>query len=205
MPAGDEIPPDLPQIGDELAGQYEILGVIATGGRGTLLQARQKSLRRTVAIKVLTEVAKDRSAVERFLREARAAGQISEPHVVSIYDCGFAAPGPRAKEWLRTEAGVPFLVMECMRGLEDMVSRLHARLIVSRHSVEIEHLSTSHGTFVNGLQVQGKRTLKENDRILIGTSIMKLTKKGSPQPPKSDSLTLGRTGTGRIAKPLGGR
>lgn len=41
-----------------------------------------------------------------------------------------------------------------------------------------------YGTFVNGLQVHAKQTLKENDRILIGTSIMKLIKKGNPQPGK---------------------
>jgi pSer/pThr/pTyr-binding forkhead associated (FHA) protein len=41
----------------------------------------------------------------------------------------------------------------------------------------LETLSSTNGTFVNGFQVRDKTTLKENDRVLIGTSIMKLTKK----------------------------
>ncbi|HEY3256164.1 MAG TPA: FHA domain-containing protein, partial [Polyangiaceae bacterium] len=66
--------------------------------------------------------------------------------------------------------------------VEEMVSRLHARLTVSQAGVVIENLSSTNGTFVNGFQVRDKTLLKENDRVLIGTSIMKLSKKGS-QPP----------------------
>ncbi|MEI9949017.1 MAG: serine/threonine-protein kinase [Pseudomonadota bacterium] len=118
MAADDEIPWDLPQVGDELAGQYEILGVLARGGMGIVLRARQKSLRRTVALKFILQALEEPTAVERFLREARAAGRISEPHVVSIYDCGFAARGAQPTEWLRADAGTPFIVMEHMRGLD---------------------------------------------------------------------------------------
>ncbi|MEI9940957.1 MAG: FHA domain-containing serine/threonine-protein kinase [Pseudomonadota bacterium] len=118
MSAGDEIPWDLPQIGDDLAGQYEILGLIATGGIGVLLRARQNSLKRTVAIKFIVGAVQDASSVERFLREARAAGRICEPHVVGVYDCGFVARGAHGKEWLRAEAGIAFIVMDYMRGLD---------------------------------------------------------------------------------------
>src|SRR6187551_3962101 len=96
---GDESPRNLPQIGDELADQYEILALVATSARGTLLRARQKSLRRTVLIKFANQAILDQTAAERFLREARAAGRISEPHVVSLYDCGFAAHGSTEKSW----------------------------------------------------------------------------------------------------------
>ena len=117
MPS-DEIPWDLPQIGDELAGQYEILGLIATGGVGILLRARQKSLKRTVVVKFMRQAIFDPTAAERFLREARAAGRISEPHVVCVYDCGFAVRDTNEKAWLRADAGAPFIVMENMRGLD---------------------------------------------------------------------------------------
>jgi serine/threonine protein kinase len=66
--------------------------------------------------------------------------------------------------------------------VEEMVSRLHARFTASRTGVVLENLSTTNGTFVNGFQVRDKTTLKENDRILIGTSIMKLTKNVSLKP-----------------------
>jgi len=113
---GDEIPSDLPQIGDELVGQYEILGLIATGGVGFLLRARQKSLKRTVVVKFMRQPIQDPVSAERFLREARAAGRISEPHVVSVYDCGFAVRDTNEKEWVRADAGAPFVVMESCAG-----------------------------------------------------------------------------------------
>jgi len=115
---GDEIPWDLPQIGDELADQYEIVGPIATRGTGILLRARQKSLKRTVVVKFTGQAIQDPTSAERFLREARAAGRISEPHVVSLYDCGFAVRGSAEKSWSRADTGQPFIVMEYMRGLD---------------------------------------------------------------------------------------
>jgi serine/threonine protein kinase len=115
---GDEIPWDLPQIGDELAGQYEIVGPIATRGTGILLRARQKSLRRTVVVKFMGHEVQDQTSAERFMREARAAGRISEPHVMNIYDCGFAARLLAEKYWSRADLGIPFIVMEYMRGLD---------------------------------------------------------------------------------------
>jgi serine/threonine-protein kinase len=116
--SGDEIPSALPQIGAEFLGEYEILGSIAAGGVGTLLRARQKSLRRTVAIKIINGALYEPTALERFLREACAAGRISEPHVVSIYDCGFVAQSLDGRDWSRADAGLPFIVMEYMRGLD---------------------------------------------------------------------------------------
>jgi eukaryotic-like serine/threonine-protein kinase len=115
---GDELRLDLPQIGDELLGQYEILAAIPSGGVGILLRARQKSLRRTVVIKVRTSAIREPTLVERFLREARAVARISEPHVVCIHDCGFVVRARAKKEWLRAEAGLPFVIMEDMHGLD---------------------------------------------------------------------------------------
>jgi len=57
--------------------------------------------------------------------------------------------------------------------VEDMVSRKHARLIQERNQITIEDLGSTNGSFVNGEKIQ-KATLKTGDRILIGTSIMKL-------------------------------
>ena len=57
--------------------------------------------------------------------------------------------------------------------VEDMVSRKHARIAVQSDGVWIEDLGSTNGTFVNGEKVNRSR-LKEGDRILIGTSILKL-------------------------------
>ncbi len=57
--------------------------------------------------------------------------------------------------------------------VEDMVSRKHARIAMQADGVWIEDLGSTNGTFVNGEKVKRAR-LKEGDRILIGTSILKL-------------------------------
>ncbi|MGZ3459356.1 MAG: FHA domain-containing protein [Archangium sp.] len=63
--------------------------------------------------------------------------------------------------------------------VEDMVSRKHARISVSgAGQISIEDLGSTNGTFVNGEKVK-QATLKEGDRILIGTSILKLVQRGA--------------------------
>jgi len=61
---------------------------------------------------------------------------------------------------------------------EDMVSRKHAKIAVSSGKITIEDLGSTNGTFVNGEKVKTAR-LKEGDRILIGTSILKLVRQGA--------------------------
>jgi pSer/pThr/pTyr-binding forkhead associated (FHA) protein len=57
--------------------------------------------------------------------------------------------------------------------VEDMVSRRHARIAYSGDTITIEDLGSTNGTFVNGEKVK-KARLKEGDRVLIGTSILKV-------------------------------
>jgi hypothetical protein len=57
--------------------------------------------------------------------------------------------------------------------IEDMVSRKHAKITLAPGQITISDLGSTNGTFVNGEKVKRSR-LKEGDRILIGTSILKL-------------------------------
>ncbi len=57
--------------------------------------------------------------------------------------------------------------------VEDMVSRKHARIAMQADQIWIEDLGSTNGTFVNGEKIKRAR-LKEGDRVLIGTSILKL-------------------------------
>src|SRR4051794_17613032 len=57
--------------------------------------------------------------------------------------------------------------------VEDMVSRKHAKISTMGNQITIQDLGSTNGTFVNGEKVK-KMRLKEGDRILVGTSIIKL-------------------------------
>jgi len=84
--------------------RYEIVREIARGGMATVYLARDLTLDRPVALKVLSpELSGDPSFVERFRREAQAAARLSHPNVVSVYDWG-------------QEADTPFIVMEYVEG-----------------------------------------------------------------------------------------
>lgn len=65
--------------------------------------------------------------------------------------------------------------------LEDMVSRKHARIYREGDHYVIEDLNSTNGTFVNGNRIK-KQILKEGDRILIGTSMMKLVQVEEEEP-----------------------
>ena len=66
---------------------YEIGRVIGRGGMGTVYLARQLSLNRAVAVKVLhPQLLRNPAAVEDFLREARSSARLNHPHLVSTHD-----------------------------------------------------------------------------------------------------------------------
>jgi hypothetical protein len=72
-------------------GGFEVLGVLGRGGMGTVLKARQVSMDRLVALKVLPQrLAADDAFVGRFIREAHAAAKLRHPHIVQGFDAGLA-------------------------------------------------------------------------------------------------------------------
>jgi hypothetical protein len=64
--------------------------------------------------------------------------------------------------------------------VEDMVSRKHARIAMQGDQIWIEDLGSTNGTFVNGEKIKRAR-LKEGDRVLIGTSILKVISGDAPR------------------------
>ncbi|HVE39418.1 MAG TPA: serine/threonine-protein kinase [Planctomycetota bacterium] len=70
---------------------YELISRIGQGAMGTVFKAKQVSMDRVVAIKVLSsKYSKDRVFVERFLREARAVAKLNHENIISGYDVGEA-------------------------------------------------------------------------------------------------------------------
>ena len=83
---------------------YTILRLLGAGGSGEVWRARDDRLGRDVAIKVLLpHHSSDAEHVRRFAEEARTAGALNHPNILTVHDVG-------------EHRGVPFLVSECLEG-----------------------------------------------------------------------------------------
>ncbi|MGD2110260.1 MAG: protein kinase [Phycisphaerae bacterium] len=100
-----------------LLGDFELHRVIGRGGMGTVYEAFQRSLQRTVAVKILDrQVSSSQTAVVRFQREAQAAAKLRHPHIVPIIALG-------------EQGGVNYYAMELINGssLNDLIAENRAR------------------------------------------------------------------------------
>jgi eukaryotic-like serine/threonine-protein kinase len=87
-----------------LGGRYRLDRRLASGGMGTVWAARDETLNRPVAVKVLNEgLADDERFTERFRREAKAAAGLVHPNVAGVFDYG-------------EDGGRPYIVMEMIEG-----------------------------------------------------------------------------------------
>ena len=92
-------------------GSYEITGRLGAGGMGIVYRARDRKLKRDVAIKCLPETfAEDPDRAERFQREAEVLASLNHPHIGAIYD-------------LQEVGSARFLVLELVEG-ETLAQRL---------------------------------------------------------------------------------
>jgi serine/threonine protein kinase len=131
----EQIAPHFPQL--------EILECLGRGGMGVVYKARQKSLNRLVALKLLApERVRDAKFAERFAREAQALAALNHPNIVTIYDFGQAGgfyyllmefvDGLNLRQLLRTRKFTPEEALAIVPPLCDALQFAHDRGIVHR-------------------------------------------------------------------------
>src|SRR5918996_3882431 len=109
------MPPDLELralVDRALSSSYEIGDELGRGGMGIVYRAKDRRLKRTIAIKVLPPELSYRSEIRtRFLREAETAAQLSHPNIVPIYT-------------VDEQSGIVYFVMACVDGV-NLARKLH--------------------------------------------------------------------------------
>ena len=106
----------MPLQGRLLAGKFRLLNELGAGGMGVVWQAHHELVHKDVAIKIMRrEYVRDAKVMDRFRREATAAGRIGNTHICDILDFGESEIGP-------------FMVMEILQGesLESLFERVRA-------------------------------------------------------------------------------
>ena len=144
-------------IGTRIAG-YEVLDQIASGGMGVVYRARQLTLDRVVALKVLhPRLVADPRFVERFEREARAAGALNHINIVHVQDAGQAEgtyyyameyiDGPTVAAELRARGAMPpERAVDTVRQIATALGFAHGQGILHRDVKPENIMLTADGT-----------------------------------------------------------
>jgi serine/threonine protein kinase len=165
---------EMVQVGSMIAGKYRVDRVLGQGGMGIVVLATHVQLHRPVAIKfILPEVVGTPHVVQRFLREAQAAVQLSSEHVARVLDVG------------ALETGAPYMVLEYLEGA-DLASFPRSQLTVGgivdlvlqacealaeAHALGIVHRDIKPANFYITRRADGTPLLKVLDFGISKTSV----------------------------------
>lgn len=169
-------------------GDYEILEEIAHGGMGVVYKARQTSLNRTVAVKmILAGQLANESDVKRFQAEAEAAANLHHPGIVGIYEVGVQdgqhyysmeyIDGQNLAQILREKAIPIATAAEYMRDIATVLEFAHGRKVLHRDLKPSNILLDANGRlritdFGLAKRVEGESDLTMTGQVLGTPSYM---------------------------------
>ena len=175
-------------VSEVIAGRYRLGARLGAGGMGEVFRARDLTLGRSVAIKVLPEALAGRPGfVERFRAEAQAAARLSHPGVVAVHDWG-------------SDAGCYFMVMEYVRG------RSLREVLALRGGIEPAQAAALADQLLLALEAAHQCGLVHRDikpeNILVTTGgVVKVADFGIARLMDESTATMGMIGTARYAAP----
>ena len=168
-------------IGTVLSGRYRLESKLGSGGMSTVYLARDSTLERWVAVKVMhREMSDQPDQIERFRREARAVAQLSHPNVVAVIDAG-------------EDGGHPYIVFEYVDGetLKQRIERAGPLPVdeATAYAIEIGRgLSAAHSRRLV------HRDVKPQNVLIDSEGRAKVTDFGIARSLEADGLTQ----TGRV-------
>ncbi len=193
-------------------GDYELIREIARGGMGVVFQARQVSLNRTVALKmILAGQLADETDVKRFYTEAEAAANLDHPGIVPIFEVGqhegqhyFSMGFVEGQSLSQRLAGGPLPpreAAELMRRVSEAIEYAHQRGVIHRDLKPANILLDQNGNprvtdFGLAKKIQGDSGLTGSGQIMGTPSYMPPEQAGGPRGevgPAADVYALGAT------------
>ena len=168
-------------IGTVLSGRYRLEAKLGSGGMSTVYLARDETLDRAVAVKVMhREMSEQPDQLERFRQEARAVAKLSHPNVVSVIDAG-------------EDGGYPYIVFEYVEGetLKQRIARVGALDTQEAIAYAIE---IARGLTVAHARNMVHRDIKPQNVLIDAEGRAKLTDFGISRQLEQDGMTA----TGRV-------
>src|SRR5918999_107132 len=168
-------------IGTKLNGRYALESKLGSGGMSTVYLARDETLERWVAVKILhQEISDQPDQIERFRREARTVAQLSHPNLVAVIDAG-------------EDGGHPYIVFEYVEGetLKQRIARLGGLEVQEAVAYAIE---VARGLTVAHSRQMVHRDVKPQNVLIDPDGRAKLTDFGISRQLEKDGLTA----TGRV-------